>query len=35
VVNDQKQLDRVQRCIDDARNDLPSTDEVNDKIPGQ
>jgi hypothetical protein len=35
VVNDQKQLDRVQRYIDDARSNLPSTDEVKDKIPGQ
>lgn len=34
VVNDQKQLDRVQRYIDDARADLPSTDEVKDKLPG-
>ena len=35
VVNDQKQLDRIQNYIDDARADLPSTDEVKDKIPGQ
>ena len=35
VVNNQQQLDRVQRYIDDARNNLPSTDEVKDKIPGQ
>lgn len=35
VVNDQKQLDRVQRYIDDARSNLPSTDEVKKKIPGQ
>lgn len=35
VVNDEQQLDRVQNYIDDARADLPSTDEVKDKIPGQ
>ena len=35
VVNDQKQLDRIQNYIDDARSNLPSTDEVKDKIPGQ
>jgi membrane-bound ClpP family serine protease len=35
VVNNQKQLDRVQRYIDDARSNLPSTDEVKDKLPGQ
>lgn len=35
VVNNQKQLDRVQRYIDDARSNLPSTDEVKNKIPGQ
>jgi hypothetical protein len=35
VVNDQKQLDRIQKYIDDARADLPSSDEVKDKIPGQ
>jgi hypothetical protein len=35
VVNDQKQLDRIQNYIDDARADLPSSDEVKDKLPGQ
>ena len=35
VVNNQKQLDRVQRYLDDARSEMPSTDEVKDKIPGQ
>lgn len=34
VVNNQQQLDRVQRYIDDARSNLPSTDDVKDKIPG-
>jgi hypothetical protein len=35
VVNDQKQLDRVQKYIDDARADLPSTEDVKKNIPGQ
>lgn len=32
VVNDQSQLDRVQKFIDDARAKLPSTQEVRDKV---
>ncbi len=35
VVNNPAQLDRIQRYIDDARADLPSTQEVRDKVPGQ
>ena len=35
VVNDQRQLDRIQNYIDDARAELPSTDEVRDNLPGQ
>ena len=35
VVNDQRQLDRIQNYIDDARAELPSTDEVRNQLPGQ
>lgn len=35
LVNNQSQLDRIQRYIDNARADLPSTSEVRNKIPGQ
>lgn len=33
VVNDTSQLDRIQRYVDDARANLPSTDEVRDNLP--
>ena len=35
VVNNEQQLDRIQNYIDDARAELPSTDEVRENIPGQ
>jgi hypothetical protein len=35
VVNDDRQLDRIQNYIDDARSKLPSTDEVRESVPGQ
>jgi hypothetical protein len=35
VVNNQQQLDRLQRYINDARSDLPSTGDVKQNIPGQ
>lgn len=33
VVNDEAQLDRLQNWIEDARNDLPSTQELRDEVP--
>lgn len=35
IVNDDAQLDRIQRYLDEARSSLPSTDEVREKVPGQ
>lgn len=35
VVNDEAQLDRLQGYVDDAREQLPSTDEARDAVPGQ
>lgn len=35
VVNNDSQLNRLQRYIDDARAKLPSTDEVRSNVPGQ
>lgn len=35
VVNDDAQLDRIQGYLDDARDQLPSTDKVRDNVPGQ
>ena len=35
VVNDQSQLDRIQRYIDDARTNLPSGQQIREQVPGQ
>ena len=35
VVNNDKQLDRIQRYIDDTRAKLPSTQDVRNNVPGQ
>ena len=35
VVNDEAQLDRLQGYVDDARAQLPTTDEARDAVPGQ
>ena len=33
VVNDEAQLDRLQNWLDDARSDLPSTQDLRDELP--
>ena len=33
VVNDEAQLDRLQNWIEDARNDLPSTQDLREELP--
>jgi hypothetical protein len=35
LVNNQQQLDRLQGYIDDARSNLPATDQVRQNLPGQ
>jgi hypothetical protein len=34
VVNDEQQLDRIQNQVENLRNDLPSTQEIRDELPG-
>lgn len=35
VVNDDAQLDRIQRYLDKARSNLPTNDEIRQNVPGQ